>query len=203
MIPMVGGSAPGAFADTAGHFLTLGPRSTLPSDQTCAAQVRPAAENRPDNAKANATVPRTGSFSLTPLNEQVGYDNRTRLLEARVSGNFTGTTDEIIQWASCKWGFDEDVVRAIAATESWWHQSQLGDYSNHSALCPPGYTVPCPRSFGIHQVTWTSDPVGTFPASRDSTAFNLDASLLVHRICYEGYMWWLRDIGYASYGAGD
>jgi autotransporter family porin len=188
---------------TTARFSTLRPGSSLPSDATCAARVRATSESRPDNATANATVPSPGSFHLTPLDDQVGYDNRTQTLEARVTGNFTGTTDEIIQWASCKWGFDEDRVRAIAATESWWHQSQLGDYTSNPSLCAAGYTVPCPRSFGIHQVTWTSDPVGTFPASRDSTAFNLDASLLVHRICYEGYMWWLRDIGYASYAAGD
>ena len=41
---------------------------------------------------------------------------------SRVDGNFTGTTDEILQWGACKWGFDEDLVRAIAATETWWKQ---------------------------------------------------------------------------------
>jgi hypothetical protein len=55
----------------------------------------------------------------------------------------------------------------------------------------------------MHQVRWTSDPVGSFPWTRDSTAFNLDVSLLVHRICFEGYTSYLRDIGYTSYAAGD
>ena len=45
----------------------------------------------------------------------------------RVTGNFTGTTDEIIQWAACKWGFDEDLIRAQTAKESWWFQSSVGD----------------------------------------------------------------------------
>jgi autotransporter family porin len=36
----------------------------------------------------------------------------------RVTGNFTGTTDEIIQWAAHKWGIDEDVVRSVATAES-------------------------------------------------------------------------------------
>ncbi len=191
-------------AGTSVHFATLPPGATLPSDATCAALVRRSPdEPRPDNAAANAAIPPPGSFTLTALDNQVGYDNRTPALEARVTGNFTGTTDEIIQWAACKWGFDEDEVRAIAATESWWHMSQLGDVTTNQALCPPGLIAPCPRSFGIHQVTWSSDPVGTYPWSQRSTAFNLDASLLVHRVCFEGYTTWLRNIGYTSYAAGD
>jgi len=186
------------------HFTTRPPGSALPSDAACARQVRrQPTEKRPANATQNRTVPTRGSFALTPLGSYSGYDTRTRSLEARVTGNFTGKTDEIIQWASCKWGFDEDLVRAIAATESWWNMSHLGDYTSIASKCPPGYTTPCPRSFGIHQVTWNSDPRGTFPWSRKSTAFNLDASLLVHRICYEGYMQWLRNIHYTSYAAGD
>ena len=47
---------------------------------------------------------------------------------ARVTGNFTGTTDQIIQWAACKWGIDEDIVRAQAAKESGWHQNAAGDW---------------------------------------------------------------------------
>lgn len=152
---------------------------------------------------ANSTKVPAGAFHFASLGPQVGYDSRTSLLEARVTGNFTGTTDEIIQWASCKWGFDENVVRAIAVTESNWHQSQVGDITTNSALCPPALLAPCARSFGIHQVTWNSDPVGTYPASQTSTAFNLDASLLIHRICFDGYMHWLKNIGYTSYGAGD
>ncbi len=199
----------GGVAATAGpatassHFSTLAPGAALPSDAACAQQVRTVSEQRSDNAVANATKPAAGSFSLAPLGPQNGYDSRTSQLEARVTGNFTGTTDEIIQWASCKWGFDENVVRAIAVTESDWHQSQLGDVTTNAALCPPGLSVPCARSFGIHQVTWNSDPVGTYPWSQKSTAFNLDASLMVHRICFDGYMQWLRNIGYTTYTAGD
>ncbi|HEX3564079.1 MAG TPA: hypothetical protein VHU17_01795, partial [Acidimicrobiales bacterium] len=188
---------------SATHFSTLLPGSSLPSDQTCAGSVRPVNEQRIDNVVMNDTVPPPGTIHLAPLDRENGYDNRAQTLEARVTGNFTGTTDEIIQWAACKWGFDENVVRAIAMTESDWHQDTLGDYTTNAASCPPGLVVPCPQSFGIHQVTWTSDPVGTWPWSQTSTAFNLDASLMVHRLCYEGYMQWLTDIGYTSYKAGD
>src|SRR6266568_4151530 len=40
----------------------------------------------------------------------------------RVDGQFTGTTDEIFQWAACKWGLSDDVLRAIAVRESTWYQ---------------------------------------------------------------------------------
>jgi hypothetical protein len=205
LVGVVNGGAANALLSTATpvYFSTIPPGSALPSEATCSAQVRPAIEQRADNVVANSTKVPTGGFSLTPLGPQVGYNSRTPLLEARVTGNFVGTTDEIIQWASCKWGFDENVVRAIAVTESNWHQSQAGDSTTNAALCPPTVLAPCPRSFGIHQVTWSSDPLGTYPASQISTAFNLDASLLIHRICFDGYMQWLKNIGYTSYGAGD
>lgn len=197
-------TARSAGATTPVYFGTLKPGSSLPSDAQCAAEVRPvASEPRPANTVANHTVPPPGGFKLAPMNDQNGYDNRAQRLEDRVTGNFTGTTDEIIQWAACKWGIGENVVRAIAMTESDWNQSETGDFTDRAASCPPGYSVPCPQSFGIHQVTWTGDPVGSFPWSRDSTAFNLDLSLMVHRVCYEGYTWYLRDIGYSSYAAGD
>jgi len=50
----------------------------------------------------------------------------------QVTGNFAGTTTEIIQWAACKWGIDEDTIRA-AVMESYWHMSDLGDVCG-----PPG-----------------------------------------------------------------
>jgi len=54
----------------------------------------------------------------------------------RIDGNFTGTTDEIIRWGACKWGFDEDIVRAVAVNESYWRQSQLGDLVNGPFSAP-------------------------------------------------------------------
>ena len=46
---------------------------------------------------------------------------------SRVDGQYTGTTDVIFRWAACKWGIDEDLVRAIATIEVWrWNQPQSG-----------------------------------------------------------------------------
>jgi hypothetical protein len=40
----------------------------------------------------------------------------------RVDGQFAGTTDEIIQWAACKWGLPDNFLRAEADVESTWYQ---------------------------------------------------------------------------------
>ena len=106
----------------------------------------------------------------------------------RVDGNFTGTTDEIIQWAACKWGIDEDLVRAQTAVESWWLQSTIGDNG---------------ESFGVQQVRqpywgWA------FPEARTSTAMNLDAALAARRSCFEGNETWLNTVDRGEdYHAGD
>ena len=88
----------------------------------------------------------------------------------RLDGNFTGTTDEILQWGACKWGFDENILRAQAVQESDWHQSHVGDNG---------------ESYGILQVKRTYVKF-TFPNSKNSTAFYVDYMLAIRRICFEG-----------------
>ena len=41
-----------------------------------------------------------------------------RAYRRHVTGNYAGTTDEIIQWAALKWGFAPDVLRAVAVIEA-------------------------------------------------------------------------------------
>jgi hypothetical protein len=187
-----------------GYFTTLGPGSTLPSDAACASRVhRSAWEPRPENKAANNTVPAGVSLpGFTP--NDGGTDQRARTLADRVNGNFKGTTDEIIQWAACKWGFADDTVRAQAVSESTWYQSTAGDTTSNPAYCPSGYTAPCPQSFGVLQVK-ASAWRGTFPYSRDATAFNVDYALMVRRVCYEGWANWLYSYpgGTVAYHAGD
>lgn len=209
----VGGAASPPAAD--GYFQLLPMGAALPSEGECAAHVRRSTwEPRPENRTANSTVP--GLFSLDGYTIDQGYDARSQPYVARVSGNFTGTTDEIIQWAACKWGFNDNVARAVAVAESTWYQglvdaggkpvkdSGFGDYTTDPAACQPGYSVPCPQSFGVMQVKATSER-GTFPWSRDSTAFNLDYTLMTWRLCYEGFTSWLRKYpgGTTPYTAGD
>ncbi len=187
-----------------GYFSTLAPGSALPSDATCAQRVRRSPwEPRPENSVANQRVATSVSVpGFTP--EDGGTDRRARQLADRVTGDFKGTTDEIIQWAGCKWGFNDDTIRAQAVSESTWYQSTTGDRTSTVSDCPAGYAVPCPQSFGVLQVKATAWG-GTFPLSRDVTAFNIDYALMVRRVCYEGWMDWLYAYpgSTTAYEAGD
>ena len=175
-----------------GHFSTLPPGSALPSESDCAAQVRRSSfEPRPDNATANNTnvFAQGGRLTGSYLN-QYGY-------ESLVTGNFTGTTDEIIQWGACKWGIDEDIVRAQSVQESYWHQSTLGDCGGTTVTQTHGCA-----SVGLLQVKGADLPPthpGTWPFAFQSTAFNADYQLGVLRACYEGKETWLGN----GYQAGD
>jgi hypothetical protein len=121
----------------------------------------------------------------------------------RVTGAFTGTTDEILQFGACKWGIDEDIVRAQATNESWWHQNTEGDYTTDSSLCPPGTWTgtSCYQSYGLLQIQYHAVPF-TWSMSRNSTAFNVDYAYAWWRNCYEGHAAYLSEQS-SSYGPGD
>jgi hypothetical protein len=106
----------------------IGSWSSLRSDSQCAAAVHVSPwEPRPQNQQQNSTMPAPGgmaaSFSIRPRDRAGTYDKRwdTWLLH-RVDGQFTGTTDEILQWAACKWGLPDNLIRADAVIESTWFQ---------------------------------------------------------------------------------
>ena len=183
------------------RFVTLPPGSPLPSSAECAARVRPAPEIRDINRTANATRGHT----FTPTYSFAAAELR------RVDGAFTGTTDEIIQWAACKWGIDEDIVRAQIAKESYWNQGNLGDWWSYPAeQCPPGHGLgedgrpgECPQSVGLGQVRYAvGDPA--FPGVERSSAMNLDYTYAIWRACYEGKETWLNQVERGrDYAAGD
>ena len=184
-----------------GRFGTLPTGSHLPSGGECAARVRRSPwEPRPDNGPANHTVVNATIKPWAGLGG--GLDARAAVFGHRVDGAFTGTTDEIIQWGACKWGLDEDIVRATAINESNWRMSELGDETGDASQCTPGFALPCPLSFGLLQVKHNAHP-GTYPMSRQSTAFNLDYTLAVRRTCFEGWTSWLYQYGSHPYGGGD
>jgi hypothetical protein len=153
------------------HFSTLPPRSTLPTGAWCSRHVRRSSwEPRPENFTPNHT-PGYHVYYVDGAN-----DTAQLKFARRVNGNFTGTTDEIIQWGACKWGLDEDIVRAVAVTESWWRQSTVGDDG---------------ESFGLLQIKCHVHE-GTCPGAGESTAFNVDYALAWQRSCFEGYFdWWV------------
>ena len=82
--------------------MTLPVGAALPSGAECSTRVRPAAEIRPANTTANNN--RGSRANANTRSDWSGFN--------RVDGDFAGTTDELIQWAACKWGIDEDIVRA-------------------------------------------------------------------------------------------
>ncbi len=183
------------------HFSTLPPGSSLPTGAACASAVPDSSfEPRPQNYTANHTVP--SSSNLTAM--RASNTGAMATYFNRVDGNFTGTTDEILQWGACKWGFDEDLVRALAANESWWRQSAAGDIVSNTSLCPSGATYSsggCALSYGIMQIKSTDYP-GTFPYSSNSTAFNVDYKLAYQRACFEGKVGYLSQRS-SNYPNGD
>jgi hypothetical protein len=140
------------------------------SDAEAAARVNATNwEPRRDNAQANRRRP--SEDQLRDFRRRSEMVNRFD-----VTGHYRGTTDEILQWAARKWGFDPDLFRAVAAVESWWKMSAVGDGG---------------LSFGIFQMkkTYHCCP----PLSSKYTAFNADYYGARLRAYYDGKETWLND----------
>jgi autotransporter family porin len=131
-----------------------------------------------------------------------------QLLVPRVDGDFTGTTEEILRWAACKWGIDQNIVFAQAAAESWWQQTTKGDWAPDG--CPPGHPPSadgkpglCPQSWGILQNKYRWEQ-SSWPAIGRSTAMNADTAYAIWRSCFDGYETWLITVPHdGTYHAGD
>lgn len=176
------------------YFETLAPGTELPSGETCAEQVLidPSEENRPENNEPNNTVVDV-SVDIDGADERWNAE-----LAPRIVGDFTGTTEQILRWASCKWGFDEDITKARAVTESSWLMSTAGDVTELSEDCTfLELETPCPLSYGLLQVKGTVH-TGTFPYSTQSSAFGVEYAMAWLRSCYEGSFEWLIDDGYVA-----
>ena len=190
-----GGSTGAAGATPVPQFLTLPAGATLPDDATCAALVRRTSrEPRPANTTPNHVVPTAKQLAgLTPWNSENAYDNRALGLEARITGAFTGTTDELLQWVACKWGFDEDHVRAEAVQSSGWTQTLATDWTTTPSLCPPDADTraadggtQCAQTYGLFQIVYQFHQ-SAWPMFRDSTPFHLDYIFALRRVCFEGW----------------
>lgn len=97
------------------YFSAVPPHGTLPSEAQCAAWVnaQPTPEAVPANQNANHTTATQAWLSDLHAIPLQGTPTEAADI-ASVTGNFTGSTDMILRWAACKWGVDEDVVRAQA-----------------------------------------------------------------------------------------
>jgi autotransporter family porin len=174
-------------ATSSSGFAPVG--AALPGDAECAARVHPAPENKRMNVGPNHTRGASHAIAGQPI------------LLARADGNFVGTTDEIIQWAACKWGYDADVLRAQTVVEAWWRQTLAGPTTTDASQCAPDFrgSLPCPQWYGLLQLPWFWYQEG-WPALYNSTAYNLDLGLAQWRACFEGQITYLND---PRYGPGD
>jgi hypothetical protein len=138
-------------------------------------------EPRPDNAAANQHVPSTSDLVYFRAHSNMPYKDQ-------VTGAFTGTTDEIIQWAAYKHGLDPNLLRAVAAVESWWHMSTIGNNG---------------KSFGLFQIRSPYNCCTSLAAN--DTAFNADYYGAIIRSYYDGRQGWLNTVSGngARYHAGD
>lgn len=194
--------------DATKHFTTLAPGRPLPSDGQCAELVN--SVQIPENKRMNRTFNRVTGQSVGEFFPAGDDPNANALIAPRIDGKFTGTTGQILRWAACKWGIDEDLVAAQAAVESWWRQTTLGDWDGDSSACPPGHQLgsdgrrgQCPQSYGILQNRYP-DTSAAWPGLATSTAMNVDTAYAVWRACYEGYEVWLNDVDHrGQYVAGD
>ena len=87
-------------------------------------------------------------------------------------GRFRGTTDEVIQWAAAKWGLAPDLVRAVAAKETWWRMSHVGDNGDSFGLFQVRRPLPLPRhaaSAGSSATTPRSTPTTGARSSAPTT----------------------------------
>jgi autotransporter family porin len=191
------------------HFSTLPPGSALPSDAQCAAWVRarPVAENKRENRGFNQVTGQSLGATFFPRSDD---PRANRLIAPRVDGQFTGTTHQVLRWAACKWGVDEDIVAAQAVQESSWNQATEGDWRSDASACAPGHGLgadgrsgQCPQSWGIIQNRYPFEQP-SWPGIRSSTAMNADTAYAVWRACFEGYEVWLNQVERGrQYAAGD
>lgn len=137
--------------DTA-HWYTLPPGATLPSEAQCVSDVmaNPSPEvapwNENDGTGYNNNEPPPNGIPAY-FYAYAGYAGANQIFPeadfANVDGDYSGTTDDLVRIAACKWGIDEDVIRAQLTKETHWHEdcaalyggstcNDCGDYNNPS-----------------------------------------------------------------------
>ncbi len=188
------------------HFRTIPPGARLPSGARCAKWVR--ARPKPENKGVNRRFNRRTGQHVASNFLQGDRPAADRRIVPRINGHFTGTTKEILRWAACKWGINQNVVFAQAAIESWWRQTTKGDWGTDRTACPPGHRHlnaqgQCAQSYGILQNRYPFEK-SSWPGIGRSTAMNADTAYAIWRACYDGYETWLNTVERGSqYHKGD
>lgn len=190
------------------YYSLLPSGSALPSDSQCASGVAgDAFEPVPANAVPNDTVMTSSDLSTFTSEASGGEGGAPGSYLVRADGQFKGTTDAILKWASCKWGFDENVTRATAVNETHWRQLELGDVGNGTSIGilqikSADYPSTCEA---VSSSQDTSEVTNPDCYSYLSTAFAADYKLAQQRACFEGkvsYMIGEAPAGYPSYPNG-
>ena len=186
------------------HFATVSSSASLPTGAQCAAMIPATSENVPANTPFNQIMPTAAQLSAYAANGYT-FDYRDSYAQyQRVDGQYTGSTDMIVRWAACKYGIDEDVVRAQGWIESGWLQGGAGDKRTTQAQCvqgsfsalwnttigePDGSTVSCPnccyQSWSLWQTKVYYEWM-TWPQIMQSTAFAADYRYADQRACMDG-----------------
>lgn len=124
------------------HYPMLIPKANLPSESSCATAVNTtpiqefATWNQNDSTGYNSNRPPIGGipsyfYQYVPCcNELPNSDF------ANVAGAYGGTTDDIMRVYACKWGIEENYLRAVAWLESGWHQDCAAAHGGVG--CPEG-----------------------------------------------------------------
>jgi hypothetical protein len=169
-------------------------------DAAAAAKVVPRPESQPANSTANHYMP-----TPTELTAFHSAADKSNSLMKRVTGGFTGTTDEILQWAAYKWGISPDILRAVAVVESNWNQAAMGDRRDgvDASKYPAQSRIDSDsvyESLGIMQIKWRPDGSvnpGSEPLRWKSTAFNADIWGASVHYYYDGLCTWCGS-GYSA-----
>ena len=203
-------SIPSPTSTSKTYFSLLPSGSPLPSDSKCASDVASDTfEPRPENATPNGSKPSAPNLAAYRSKVAGGEGGAPGSYLQRVDGQFTGGTDAILKWASCKWGFDENVTRATAVNETHWRQLEIGDIGNGTSLGilqvkSNDYPSTCPAVASSQNAADVTDPSCL---SYRSTAFDADYKLAQQRACFEGKIGYLSDdaappAGYPNYPNG-
>ena len=214
-----------SFAGSCGIYQTLPPGATLPSEASCTAAIQYCREpeivasNQNDGSTAqynsNQATPQPvpGYFySYANLAGGTGNPIGTSADYASVTGNFSGSTDDIARWSACKHGISENVIRAQMSNETEWNEScairnqptdincyENGDYNNPTGD-PSGLPVTSITPGGVFSGLDGQGDYWTGSAWAAITGTNHDDSWgIVQTKVYYFWAWWPMVSQYTSF----
>lgn len=193
------------------------PNNVPAGDWQCAAHVVHRPEINSDNTPYNDYVPTDDELRAFRAANASSTNPLKKYVTGRSHLPAGASTDDLIQWGSCKWGIPTDWLRAQYAVESNWHQMWKPWYGLGDLVCKmsPETQAQYPEvsrttcgdgslgaytSLGITQVKWAPDGSigrGTEPLRWKSTTFNIDYEAETVRWFYNGLCNWCGS-GYSA-----